>query len=89
MVAFYACLYFAALRPEEASALALPHPALPESGWGVFHLDGAQPHAGKLWTDNGAPRERRQLKQRGRGEVRTVPCPPELDRKSTRLNSSH
>jgi integrase len=78
MVTFYACLYFAAPRPEEASALALSHLALPEVGWGVFHLDGAEPHAGKEWTDGGTPRERRQLKQRARGEVRSVPCPPEL-----------
>lgn len=78
MVAFYACLYFAAMRPEEAVRLAKPNLSLPGRGWGEFILDGAEPHAGKEWTDSGKNRDRRQLKQRARGESRTVPCPPEL-----------
>ncbi|WP_026323039.1 tyrosine-type recombinase/integrase [Salinispora pacifica] len=78
MVAFYACLYFAAMRPEEAVRLAKPNLSLPDEGWGEFFLDGAEPHAGKEWTDSGRNRDRRQLKQRARGESRTVPCPPEL-----------
>src|SRR5262249_44109324 len=78
LVAFYASLYFAGLRPEEAAALAARHLALPSSGSGWLHLDGAKPHAGKDWTDTGGNRDERQLKQRARGEVRTVPCPPEL-----------
>jgi integrase len=78
LVAFFGCLYFAALRPEEAVALATRHLALPAEGWGELHLDGAEPYAGKDWTDTGQNRDRRQLKQRERGEVRTVPCPPEL-----------
>jgi integrase len=41
-------------------------------------LERAEPHAGKDWTDTGRNRDRRQLKQRARGETRTVPCPPEL-----------
>ncbi|MDU0294736.1 tyrosine-type recombinase/integrase [Saccharothrix longispora] len=48
-------------------------------------IDTAEPHAGKEWTDSGANRDRRQLKQRARGESRTVPCPPEL----TELLHSH
>ena len=51
---------------------------MPAQGWGWFHLDGAEPHAGKDWTDNGRNRDRRQLKQRERGETRDAPCPPEL-----------
>lgn len=43
-----------------------------------MHLDGAEPHAGKEWTDNGKARDRRQLKQRERGESRDALCPPEL-----------
>ena len=78
MVAFYGCIYYAALRPEEAASLAEPHLALPAEGWGEFHLDGAEPHAGRDWTDDGTNRDRRQLKQRARGETRTAPCPPEL-----------
>ncbi|MEU8330013.1 integrase [Micromonospora sp. NPDC048839] len=78
MVAFYACLYYAAMRPEEAVRLAKPNLHLPETGWGEFTLDGANPHAGREWTDSGKNRDSRQLKQRARGETRTVPCPPEL-----------
>jgi hypothetical protein len=37
------CLYFAALRPEEAALLSTRHLALPKVGWGEFHLDGAEP----------------------------------------------
>ena len=78
LVAFFGCLYFAGMRPEEAVALNKRHLALPAEGWGEFHLDGAEPHAGKEWTDSGGNRDRRQLKQRERGESRTAPCPPEL-----------
>ncbi|WP_433057078.1 tyrosine-type recombinase/integrase [Dactylosporangium sp. CS-033363] len=78
LVAFYGCLYFAAMRPEEAVALAKHHLVLPVDGWGEFNLSTAEPHAGREWTDSGENRDRRQLKQRARGEVRTVPCPPEL-----------
>jgi hypothetical protein len=31
-----------------------------------------------VWTNSGNNRDDRQLKQRARGETRTVPCPPEL-----------
>ncbi|GAA1026761.1 tyrosine-type recombinase/integrase [Virgisporangium ochraceum] len=78
LVAFFGCLYFAALRPEEAVALKKHNLSLPERGWGELHLETAEPHAGKEWTDSGENRDRRQLKQRERGESRTVPCPPEL-----------
>src|SRR5690348_10227467 len=78
LVVFYGCLYFAAMRPEEAVALKKRHLALPTTGWGEFHLDSAEPHAGKEWTDSGENRDRRQLKQRERGETRIVPCPPDL-----------
>jgi integrase len=78
LVAFFGCLYFAGMRPEEAVALRVANLAIPAVGWGEIHLDGAEPHAGKEWTDSGGDRDRRQLKQRAAGEGRTVPCPPEL-----------
>jgi integrase len=101
LVAFFGCLYYAAMRPEEAAHLNVRHLALPPRkpgdgqsiqecvdallggvsvgyGWGEFHLDGAEPYAGREWTDSGKARDRRQLKQRERGESRTAPCPPEL-----------
>jgi integrase len=77
-VAFFGCLYFAALRPEEGVALAENNLAIPVEGWGELHLERAEPHAGKDWTDSGQSRDRRQLKQRAVREVRSVPCPPEL-----------
>jgi integrase len=78
LVAYFGCIYFSGLRPEEAAALGKRGLALPKSGWGELNLDGAEPYAGKEWTDSGNDRDSRQLKQRARGEVRTVPCPPEL-----------
>jgi integrase len=78
LVAFFGCLYFAALRPEEAVSLAKTNLSIPAEGWGELHIDTAEPYAGKEWTNAGTNRDRRQLKQRALGEVRTVPCPPEL-----------
>jgi hypothetical protein len=81
MVAFYACLYYAALRPEEAVGIEVPRNlVLPASDdeWGEFFLESAEPHAGRAWTDSGNNRDRRQLKQRAIGETRRVPCPPVL-----------
>jgi integrase len=78
LVAFFGCLYFAALRPEEAVSLSKHNLSLPAEGWGELHIDRAEPYAGKDWTDSGANRDSRHLKQRARGDVRTVPCPPEL-----------
>jgi integrase len=81
MVAYYACLYYAGLRPEEGVGIEVPRSLrLPDhdDGWGEFILEAAEPHAGKPWTDSGRNRDRRQLKQRAIGEVRRVPCPPVL-----------
>jgi integrase len=78
LAAFFGCLYFAAMRPEEAVSLAKHNLHLPSAGWGEFTLDTAEPYAGREWTDSGRNRDRRHLKQRARGETRTVPCPPEL-----------
>jgi len=81
MVAFYACLYYAALRPEEAvGIIVLRNLQLPakDDEWGRLILEAAEPHAGKHWTDSGENRDSRQLKQRAIGEVREVPCPPPL-----------
>jgi integrase len=77
-VAFFALMYFAALRPEEAANLRKRDLSLPEDGWGELYLEAAAPHAGADWTDDGRQREQRQLKNRARGEGRIVPCPPEL-----------
>jgi integrase len=74
--AFFATMYYAALRPEEAAMLCKPDLQLPESGWGELLLSETAPIAGAAWTDAGARRDRRQLKQRAVGDVRHVPSPP-------------
>lgn len=76
LVAFFALLYFAALRPGEAVTVRRANLVLPSEGWGELLLEASTPEAGASWTDNG--REERQLKHRARGEIRPVPCPPEL-----------
>ncbi|MFC6868396.1 tyrosine-type recombinase/integrase [Haloechinothrix salitolerans] len=78
LVAFFAAMYYSALRPEEAAMLSKQDLDLPEVGWGKLLLSQTAPIAGGAWTDSGQRRDRRQLKQRGVGEVRSVPCPPPL-----------
>ncbi|MGH3567056.1 MAG: tyrosine-type recombinase/integrase [Pseudonocardia sp.] len=78
LVAFFALLYFAGLRPEEAVNVRKRNLSLPESGWGEIYLDEATPYAGSDWTNDGRQRDRRQLKNRARGEGRTIPAAPEL-----------
>lgn len=78
LVAFFAVMYYAALRPEEAAMLRKADLQLPEEGWGELLLSETAPITGAAWTDSGERRDRRQLKQRGKGEVRPVPSPPPL-----------
>jgi len=80
LVAFFATMYYAGPRPAEALGLRRDDCELPESGWGVLHLQDTHPTSGKQWTDNGATHEERGLKQRERGTVRPVPAPPILVR---------
>jgi integrase len=76
--AFFAVMYYAALRPEEAAMLSKDDLQLPEEGWGELLLTETAPIAGSSWTDSGERRDRRQLKQRAVGEVRHVPSSPPL-----------
>jgi integrase len=82
LVAFFAVMYYAGLRPEEAINLGRDNVILPPhdrgDGWGELHIRGATPDAGGEWTDDGSPRERRQLKHRAEGDSRIVPAHPEL-----------
>ncbi|MGY0491775.1 tyrosine-type recombinase/integrase [Streptomyces sp. WG-D5] len=78
--AFFGCLYYAAVRPGEALGLRRSDCFLPEKGWGRIELAETRPTAGKGWTDSGEAHDRRGLKQREAGEVRTVPIPPPLVR---------
>jgi integrase len=92
LVAFFAAMYYAGLRPEEAINLArdnviLPPPAWDEESqqwrdpaddeaWGELHIRSATPDTGGEWTDDGSPREKRQLKHRAEGDSRIVPVHP-------------
>jgi len=78
LIAFFGLMYFSALRPEEAANVRKHNLALTDDGWGELHIDEATPYAGTAWTNSGRHRDQRQLKNRARGDGRTVPCPPEL-----------
>ena len=94
LVAFFAVMYYAGLRPEEAINLSTDNIILPprtwdaerqlwqdppeDGDWGELHLRTATPDAGSEWTDDGRPREWRQLKHRAEGDTRIVPTHPEL-----------
>jgi integrase len=83
LVAFFGCMYYAAMRPAEATALAVENLVLPDpenrNAWGELHLGRSTPAVNSGWTDSGR-RETRQLKHRARKEVRVVPCAPPLVR---------
>jgi integrase len=79
-IAFFACLYYGMLRPEEVCALRVQDCHLPEKGWGRLTLEKTDPAPGKDWTDDGEAHESRGLKHRSRKTVRPVPIPPELVR---------
>src|SRR5215475_3543900 len=78
LAAFFGCLYYAALRPEEAIDRRRDENliSLPATGWGEMRLTNAQPRSGTRWTDSGRSRERRALKHRADGETRLVPIHP-------------
>jgi len=78
LAAFFACMYYAALRPAEARDLRLPACTLPEKGWGRLLLTGSTQAAGRNWTDSGSLNETRGLKHRAQRDTRSVPAHPEL-----------
>ena len=80
LVAFFGCLYYAALRPEEAVALRREDLILPENGHGTIILTAACPRSGTAWTSTGGPHEPHGLKHRPDGAIRVVPIPPVLAR---------
>jgi len=79
--AFFACMYYAALRPEEVSELRrsnLTH--LPEQPghWGEIRLTGSAPRSGSRRTESAKPREQGPLKHRARGGHSASACQPDL-----------
>ena len=77
---FFACLYYAALRPSEAVMLREADLHLPKTGWGRIDLSASASRAGRAWTDEGTARQERGLKHRAANETRTIPIPPVLVR---------
>jgi integrase len=94
LVAFFAVIYYTALRPEEAVGLRQDNITLPPlvrndttgrweeppDDWGELRFCSAATEIGAEWTDDGTRREHRQLKARAQGEWRRVPVPPPLTR---------
>ncbi|MEU7839126.1 site-specific integrase [Nonomuraea sp. NPDC049129] len=78
LVAFFACMYYAMMRPSEVTALRREDCTLPEKGWGRLLLSGSAPTVGTKWTDNGQAHEQRGLKGRPRKAKRIIPIPPVL-----------
>lgn len=76
--AFFACMYYAGLRPAEVRNLRLADCVLPEHGWGSLVLSGSFQSQGPRWTDGGKAGEERQLKHRAVGDTRPIPAHPEL-----------
>ncbi len=75
---FFACLYYAGLRPAEARNVRFDDFVLPPDGWGSVVLTGSHQYSGSAWTDTGKADEERQLKHRSRQDIRRVPLHPEL-----------
>jgi integrase len=81
LVAFFACMYYAALRPAEVMHLRIDECELPERGWGALRLTGSIQHSGADWADDPATiLEERALKHRARTATRFVPAAPPLVR---------
>jgi integrase len=76
--AYFACLYYAGLRPAEARNLRRADLELPETGWGQIVLHSGYQESGTAWTDDGSRGEERHLKHRAETETRVVPAHPEL-----------
>jgi hypothetical protein len=92
ITAFFGCLYYAALRPEEAVALRLADCHLPGSGWGMLRLTAATPRTAAAWTSSGTSHEQRGLKHRPDGAIRMGPVPqcwPPCSARTTRLTAPH
>ncbi|MCZ1001458.1 tyrosine-type recombinase/integrase [Streptomyces mirabilis] len=87
--AFFGCLYYAAMRPAEASALQATQCHLPEKGWGTLTLRQGVVRAGRSWTDDGKAHQARHLKARAEKDSRPVPIPPHFVRQLRQHIATH
>lgn len=78
LYAFFATMYYGALRPAEVNRLREQDCKLPDSGWGELLLEKSASRANARYTDSGETWEVRNLKRRAEGSIRPVPIPPPL-----------
>jgi integrase len=79
LYAFFACLYYASLRPGEAQQLREADCVLPLEGWGELLLTGSRAEvSGTYYAPRGARHHERPLKRRSPEDIRSVPIPPAL-----------
>jgi integrase len=78
LMGFFACMYYAAMRPAEVIGLRNQDCWLPPAGWGRITLAKSRPEVNRKWTDSGDAHEERGLKHRASDDVRPVPIPPIL-----------
>jgi integrase len=79
--AFFGCMIYAAMRPEETADLRDTNRAdwpQDDNEWGEFLLTNSQPRSGSSWTDDGTVRQRAPLKHRAQDDTRPVPAHPAL-----------
>jgi integrase len=82
LVAFFGCIYYAAMRPSEVLALRESDLALPAgSGWGKVLLHAGDPEVSGHWSDEGV-RKPKTRKQRAKEAVAGSPAPHSLLRSS-------
>lgn len=78
--AFFACIYYAGLRPGEVQLLREADCTLPASGWGELLLTGSRTEVSAgYYAPRGKRHHERPLKRRAPEEVRPVPIPPAVD----------
>lgn len=76
-VAFFACLHYAMLCPDEAAGRTDAGSELPGKGCGLLHVEETRSAVGRDYNTDEVHDER-GLKQRSRKAARPIPIPPEL-----------
>jgi hypothetical protein len=78
LMAFYACMCYATLRPAEVARLCREDCHLPHRGWDRLTPDKSRPEVNWRWTGTDSVHDKRGRKHRGADEARRVPISPEL-----------
>ncbi|MFI7038405.1 hypothetical protein ACIBI0_17095 [Microbispora rosea] len=85
LMALFACMYYAALRPGEAVALRKDDCNLPEHGWERILVDVSRPEVNTQWTNTGDAQWRTRAQASGpeRHAARSHPAGPGQDSSAT------